>query len=240
MRSALALSAALALLAPGDARAAPRRFAWLWDTDTLPQRAVELEWWISERTGYDESIAALTIATVVGLTDTLELAVPVEAAWRPATDQTQLETYGLEVRWRLAAPDRARAGPVVPFVRAAVYRQIQLDAALLEGDAVVSVDLGDRLRAVLDLGVIALTRGTSVDGIGGVGLSFAVTDELHVGAELYGERTIASDRPNEAWLAVGPNVSLTYGRFWITAALPIGLGHGAPDFLPRVIWATAF
>jgi hypothetical protein len=240
MRSVLALTVVAAALEPGVADAAARRFAWLWDTDTLPERAVELEWWITERTNYPETVAVLTVATVVGLTDNLELAVPFDVVWRPDGDRTELETYGVELRWRLATADRARAPAVVPFVRAAVRRDLQLDAARLEGDIALSVDVTPGVRLVADVGAIAVTRGSDATGSAALGVSVAVTDELGLGAEAYGEVPLASDGPDDGWLGVGPNLALVHGRFWLTAALPIGVTPAAPRFLPRVIWATAF
>jgi hypothetical protein len=74
---------------------------------------------------------------------------------------------------------------------------------------------------------------------GGVGISLALTPDLHLGAEVYAWQTLASGSPPESWISAGPNLSFSHGRFWITAALPVGLNSGAPDFLPRIIWGTA-
>lgn len=240
MRSPVALWLALAALAPGSARAAARRFAWLWDTDALPERTVELEWWVTERTHYPDSAAVLTVATVVGVTDNLELAIPVEAVWRPDTNETQLSTYGIELHLRLADSDRAKAPPLVPFLRVAARRDIQLDAARLEANASASLDLGPALRVALDLGVAGATRGRDVAGTIAAGLSFAAIDELHLGVELFAELPISSDGQDDAWLTAGPDLAWVHGRFWLTAALPIGVTSSAPRFLPRVVWATAF
>jgi len=236
VRWVLVLAVGLVVLGQRDAAAGSRRFAWLWDTDTLPERTVDLEWWASEET---DIYAMLTVATVVGLTDTLELAVPLEITWRARSDSTDFSSYGLELRWRLASADPAKAGPIVPFVRVAVRREIQLDAASLEGEAAVTVDLTPDLRVVADAGITGLTRIDEVYSTGGVGLSYALTQELHLGVELYAWTTVSSNGPSETWVSLGPNLSFSHGRFWITAALPIGLNSSAPDFLPRVIWGTA-
>jgi hypothetical protein len=236
VRWVMALAVGWVVLGQRDADAGGRRFAWLWDTDTLPERTVDLEWWASEET---DSNAILTIATVVGITDTLELAVPLEITWRARSDATDFSSYGLELRWRLASADAAKAGPFVPFVRFAVRREIQLDAASLEGEIAATYDLTPDLRGVVDVGITGLTRIDEVYATGGLGLSYALTQELKVGFELYAWQTVASNGPGETWVSLGPNLSFSHGRFWITAALPIGLNSSAPDFLPRVIWGTA-
>lgn len=236
VRWVLALAVGWVVLGQRDAAADGRRFAWLWDTETLPERTVDLEWWASEET---DSNAMLTIATVVGITDTLELAVPLEVTWRARTDSTDFSSYGLELRWRLVSADPGKAGPIVPFVRVAVRREIQLDAASIEGEAAVTVDLTPNLRAVADLGITGVTRIDEVYSTGGVGMSYTLVQDLHVGFELYAWKTVSSNGPGETWFSVGPNLSFSHGRFWITAALPIGINSSAPDFLPRVIWGTA-
>jgi hypothetical protein len=92
----------------------------------------------------------------------------------------------------------------------------------------------------VDLGGWATTGDERVYATGGVGVSVAVTDELQLGAEVYAEASLATSGEDERWVAAGPNVAYTHGRFWITASLPIGLHRAAPDLLPRVIWAVAF
>src|SRR5262249_20782651 len=156
-----------------------------------------------------------------GLTDTLEVAVPLEAVWRPQTGSTALDAYGLDLRWRLASADAAKAGSVVPLLRLGARRVIPEDAARLEGDLVLSFELRRDLRAVVDVGASAVTAsGGRAYGSFGAGMNYAVLDELRVGAELYGEVSFRS-ADDETWVSAGPSLSFTHGRFWLTAALPI-------------------
>src|SRR5204863_5803354 len=116
--------------ASSPAQAARRSFAWLWDTEVVPERTVELEWWVTEETD-DDSVdrAVLTVSTVFGLTDNIEIAIPIDAAWRSDSGATEFQDYGIELRWRMATADPAKAPPVVPLVRVAVERLIQIHAA---------------------------------------------------------------------------------------------------------------
>ena len=107
-------------------------------------------------------------------------------------------------------------------------------------NAVVSADLDHKLRLVADLDGYVVTSGPNWYLAGGVGASYALIDDLRVGAELYGTKTLESERRDVSWLSLGPNFAYTHGRFWITAAIPIGLGSDAPRILPRIVWATAF
>jgi hypothetical protein len=236
VRAWLAVLVALQAWAP-DAVAARRRFAWVWDTDTLPQRTVELEWWVSELTGYAQPRADLAVHGVVGLTDTLELALPLELRWRPELG-TDFYAYGLDLRWRLASPDLQEVGPVIPMVRAGVRRLIQTDEAEFEGHVIVSIDAGRAVRAVLDTGATVRTGSGAAVLTFGAGVSYALGEDLHLGIESYGEKSL-HDADDDFWITAGPNLSFTHGRFWITAALPIGLHRDAPDFLPRIVWAAA-
>ena len=64
----------------------------------------------------------------------------------------------------------------------------------------------------------------------------AVSGELRAGAEV-----VASLFPRGAgtdWVAAGPNLAWTHGRFWLAASLPIGLSN--IDAAARVRWGIAF
>src|SRR5215470_14351616 len=95
-RSLTAFGAVLAVLfvgaTVGPAFAGRTRFGWITDTETIPQRAVELESWVLEQDGKGADGVPKTDQTlvwwapVIGLTDRLELALPVEIAFnRTAT-----------------------------------------------------------------------------------------------------------------------------------------------------------
>jgi hypothetical protein len=238
--------ALLLVLLSARTEAGRRRFGWSYDTETVPQRGVELETWVTEQTGA-LPWAALRWMTVFGLTDELELAIPVELVWRdPPGDvpaRTAFETWGLEARWRLAPADPVEAGPFVTLLRLGVNRRvIDRKTVEVEGNVVFSLALEcPRLYAVLDLGG-RLTRAeddTNLTGNVGAGLAFAVLEDLRLGAEAIVEHQALVDE-GRTWVGAGPTLSLTHGRMWLVATLPVGLNDEAPNFLPRVLWAIAF
>jgi len=221
-----------------EACAARRRFAWLLDTDTVPERTAEVEWWAWERSRALDRTVYFTVEGVVGLTDTIELGFPLEV-WMNQIGGT-VAVYGMEAKWRLFSADPAKAGPVVPLLRVGVLRFGQADSWRVEADAVVSVDLGGSLHLVGDAGGYYDNFDSRYYFTGGAGVSVAVTDELSLGAEFYAEATIATKGQEERWVSLGPNATFTHGRFWVTAAIPFGLTREAPDFVPKIIWAVAF
>ena len=45
-------------------------------------------------------------------------------------------------------------------------------------------------------------------------------------------------RAGETWAVVGPNMAVTHGRFWFSAAFGIGIYH--INYAPRLIWGVLF
>src|SRR6185295_1602276 len=70
-------------------------------------------------------------------------------------DPFTFKRFGIEARYRFSSPDPAEATGLVPLVRIAVKRDVIVrDSVRLEGDAVVSYDLGP-VNALVALGFIA-------------------------------------------------------------------------------------
>ena len=238
----------LVALAGRDARAGRSGFAWFFDTDVVPERGVELETWVIEENSLgDQEVDTTRVQwqPALGLTDRLELALPVELDFIESDDpmaggDTQLGNYGAELRLRLASSDPVEAGPVVPLVRLGAKRLVAARERVRgEADLVVSAEMGRCWRAVADLGVFAET-GTGKDFYSlrpGAGVNALVAGELRVGVEAF-----ASFRFDELagteWMVVGPNLAWTHGRFWLAATF--GIGIFGIDTAPRINWAVAF
>jgi hypothetical protein len=223
-------------LAPAESSAARRRFAWSFDTEMLPERGVELEGWLTEEAGEDPK-TTLEWRLGLGLLDQIEVSLPVEITF--AGGMTQLDTYGLDARFRLVTADPLLAPKVVPLVRVGIERAVADDAVTGEADFVVTGDVW-RLHAVADLGVAVESLGPTVGLTYGAGAVVSLTDFIHVGAEAFGEAVLAAPTPEAPWLGLGPTLAFTHGRFWITASALIGLMAAAPDFQGRVLWGVQF
>lgn len=243
MRRPIRLSVlAVVLCATGTARAGRTRFGWLYDTETVPQRGVEIESWLLEEDGKDGTDETLLWwAPVIGLTDRLELAFPVEVAYNRSatTSGVALERFGAEVRWRLVNADPVESGPFAALIRLGAKRLVtERSRARFEADVVLSLDAGPaHLSADLG-GVLVAGNGdpTEIEARPAGGVVFRVAGELRLGAELYSELQVRGD--GVTWVAAGPTLSFTHGRSWLSASFLVGL-RGI-DLAPRLNWAIAF
>ena len=251
MRIALAFLLAACVL-PRSAHAGRNIYGWLYGTEVLPERGVELQTWIwDENDKYGQRIREtwLLWGPVVGVTDQLELSLPVELAWTDTTMTNAMgmsveavsftfKRFGIEARYRFASPDPAEAPALVPLLRLAVKRDVTIrDNLRLEGDAVISYDAG-AVQAVIDVGLVGDVKSTTqhLEARPGAGISYAATPELRLGAEVYSELSL--DQGSESWASVGPNLSWTHGRFWLSGTVGYGVYH--VKIASRVMWGVAF
>jgi len=243
VRTALAFLIVASLL-PRTAHAGRSFYGWLYGTEVLPERGVELQTWILETNGkyvQDGKETSLWWGPLIGVTDQLELSIPVEMEWQQTdvmAPSFTFKRFGLEARYRLVSSDPVDAPAFAPLIRVAVKRDVTTrDVVVAEGDVVASYEVG-ALHTLVDLGVVGnLSSSHQTWQIRpGGGVSFALTSELRVGAELYAE--LHTDSASESWAAVGPNLAWTHGRFWLSAAFGIGVYH--VNSAPRVMWGIAF
>jgi hypothetical protein len=245
----------VAWFSPRAAHAGRSFYGWLYGTEVMPERGVELQTWISDENGkygVRPKESSIWWGPLIGVTDQLELSLPIEMEWTSVnntmTDPVETKTsftfrwFGIEARYRLASPDPIEAPPLVPLVRVAVKRDVsQRDRVRAEGDVVASYEAG-AVHAQVDVGFIGEVtpggQGHHTEIRPGGGVSVRVSEELRVGAEGYAEISFDSDKQRESWAVVGPNVAWTHGRFWFSGAFGIGVYH--IKVAPRVVWGIAF
>ncbi|HEX3476037.1 MAG TPA: hypothetical protein VHT91_13525 [Kofleriaceae bacterium] len=251
MRTVLALALALlACVVPRTAHAGRSYYGWLYSTEVVPERGVELQTWVqdeSDKYSSRNKETWLAWGPLVGITDELELGFPIELEWAdvPMPDSMPgrrvsftFKRFGIEARYRLASPDPVLAPALVPLVRVAVKRDVTARSNVrVEGDAVVSYQSGT-LQAVADVGFTGdlASSASHLELHPGVGVSVAAIGELRVGAEIYSELSL--DTRSESWAVAGPDLSWTHGRFWVSGAFGIGLYR--VTVAPRVIWGIGF
>jgi|KBSMisStaDraftv2_1062788.scaffolds.fasta_scaffold550340_2 hypothetical protein len=249
VRTVLAL-VLLACVVPRTAHAGRTYYGWLYGTEVVPERGVELQTWVqdeSDKYSSRNKETWLAWGPLVGITDELELGLPVELEWAdvPLPDNMPgrrvsftFKRFGIEARYRLASPDPVEAPALVPLVRVAVKRDVTARSTVrVEGDAVVSYQSGT-LQVVADIGFTGdlASSESHLELHPGVGVSVAATGELRVGAEVYSELSL--DTRSESWAVAGPDLSWTHGRFWVSGAFGIGLYR--VQVAPRVIWGIGF
>jgi hypothetical protein len=240
----IALAALLvACLLPRTALAGRTFYGWLYGTEVMPERGVELQTWVLEvndkqDTGSKES--SVWWAPLVGVTDQLQLSLPVEWEWLQVAERTTFtfRRFGIEAHYRMAPPDSPEGPQLVPLLRLAVKRDVSVrNDVRLEADIVASYESGP-VHVLADVGFIADvapgTRHTELRPAAGV--SVRVAGDLRIGAEVYSE--LSMDSRAESWAVVGPNLAWTHGRFWLSASF--GIGVYQVSNAPRVVWGIAF
>ena len=249
MRIVLALLL-FACVLPRTADAGRSFYGWLYGPEVMPERGVELQTWIQdENDKYSTRNKETWLAwgPLVGVTDELELGLPVELEWADVPMANDMpgrrvsftfKRFGIEARYRLAPPDPVEAPALVPLVRVAVKRDVTARSTVrVEGDAVMTYQSG-AVQVVADAGFTGdiASSASHLELHPGIGISVLATGELRVGAEIYAELSL--DTRSESWAIAGPDVSWTHGRFWVSGAFGIGLYR--VQVAPRVIWGIGF
>ena len=243
MRVLVLLTAAL-VAAPGSAHAGRTFYGWLYGSEVMPERGVELQSWITEMNfeGHEES--SWLFGAQVGVTDQLELGFPVEFDWLHDSEltppaRTRFASYGIEARYRFVTQDPVDAPALVPLVRVGVKREFSDHLGFHpELDFVLSYESGI-VQVLVDLGVVAQlssSNGNTVEFRPGAGVSVLAVEDLRFGAEFIAHMPNSGD----SWLVAGPNIAWTHGRFWISGMFGIGLNQNYINTAPRVQWGIAF
>jgi hypothetical protein len=242
VRTAVGIVLAGIIFAASPAHAGRRDHAWLHGTEVMPERIVELEGWVFERRGLFDAIDDTWIAwqPLVGVTDRLELALPVEIIVPRTTDGMDLPNevrYGAELRYRLVTADPVEAPPFVPLIRVGAQHGGSDNSGRFDVGAVVSYTAG-RVRATVDVGLVyALRRGEDAYALRPyAGISIRAVGDLRLGVEALADIDLKDT--DRKWFAVGPDLAWTHGRIWISAAAPIGLDN--IEVAPRIGWGIAF
>jgi hypothetical protein len=237
------------LATPRVADAGRTNYGWLYGDEVLPKRGVEIQTWVYERNGRIDDTVRETLmwwGALVGVTDQLELVFPSEWIWREIEGidgaTFTLEKFGVEARYRFNKLDLENPDGVAPLFRIAAKRDVTARGTTIgEADFVLGYRK-KRFHAQLDLGITTRIDKdeTKVELRPGAGIAIAVKDELRFGAEVYGEIFVDSDDQvkKQSWLGVGPNISWTYGRFWLSASFLIGVYQ--IETAPRLIWGILF
>ena len=236
------------MAAPATAHAGRTFYGWLYGTEVMPERGAEIQTWVSDESDLkDEGHADETnwfLMPAIGITDQLELVLPVQFTWAkvpgamPET-QTALESYGAEIRYRMVTQDPVDAPPFAPLVRVALKRLVTDRETLQpEADIVMSYQQGV-FHGLVDLGTIGqISQDTQHFEIHpGAGVSIEVVDALRVGAEVYAELML-DDHSGSTWAVVGPNMAWSHGRSWISASFGVGV-YNITD-TGRLQWGIAF
>ena len=247
MRTAFSCLLALAVSsAPATAHAGRTFYGWLYGTEVLPERGVELINTIDEENNREPGNIKWTtwgFAAEVGVTDKLSIAFPMDFLWRDndASDPSfTFHQFGVEARYRFVSQDPVDAPPFAPLLRVGVKRDILArDTTVAEADLVASTTTeSGSVHALVDLGFVGnIGRDERHFELRpGVGVSFKIAGDFRLGVEGYAELSL--DDKKKSWAVAGPNLAWTQGRFWVSAAF--GIGVYQIETAPRVVWGIMF
>ncbi len=230
-----------------SAEAGRSQYAWLYGAEVLPEKSVEVQQWVYERNGLVDDTTkdtALWWGVLVGISDQLELVIPVELLWRrvggdPSTTDFTVEKYGAELRYRFTKLDPEKPDGFGPLVRIAAKRDVnQRDTTIAEADFVLAYQSG-RFHGQIDLGTIAkINADPEVELHPAVGVSIEVKNNLRFGVEGIAVVNLDRELNKRDWAGVGPNMSWTSGRFWLSASFLVGVHQ--INTAPRFIWGVLF
>jgi hypothetical protein len=250
VRGGLVLLAAVLVAAPGSAHAGRTFYGWLYGSEVMPERGVELQSWLTEENFKGAEADSWLFSAQVGVTDQLELGFPIEFLWQRtepvmAGDMPKIidrfDRFGIEARYRFVTQDAVDAPALAPLLRVGVDRMIAVrDGVRPSADFVLSYEAGI-VQVLVDIGFVGELNIPGDDHYElhpGIGVSVLAVDDLRVGAESYNE--IRLDDTDASWFIAGPNMSWTHGRFWISGAFGVGLVQDRIKTAPRVQWGIAF
>ncbi len=234
----LACVAVVLIATAPRADAGRTHFGWLYGSEVIPERGVEIENWILEENKKGDAKTDETSfwwGPVVALTQHLEFAISTEIA--DETDGIHFTRWGAEARYRPQSPDPIDAGPLATLFRVSAKRVVhQRDGVRGEADIVASYTMGRVLFAVDLGGILEHAPGVTESEVRpGGGVSLRVVDDFRLGIETYAE--LITQGEGTSWLVIGPTASLTHGRFWGAATLGIGV-FGIRD-APRLTFGVA-
>jgi hypothetical protein len=228
------------LLAASPAFAGPQQYGWLIETDTVPDGAIELTTSVFDRDNvgpFHQRATGLVWTPAIGLSHCLELAFPVEIDTITEDDAAPfggVGRYGAELRYRFL---RDIAG-LRPLARFALSHDVQLDTQVRgEVELAVSYDI-DRVQIAGDVGgVVDVNFGHLHEELHpSFGASVRTAERLRLGGELHAE--LSHDATVPSWVAIGPDLAWSRGRFWLAGAFGFGIYQAtiAPRLNLGMVW----
>jgi len=256
LRLILAILTLASALASAPAEAGRRAFLFAYDSEIVPEGDVELEqWWWSEsriQAGGDRATARAALywiwwAPVIGLTNHLELALPIQII--AGANNTTLQTFSADLYYRFFS--REKEGGFQPLIRASIHQAISARSAPSSGEVNLVLAYGkpSELHIAVNAGVTFslpwpenLPRPATGSFGGGVSYPLSPGGEFRLSAEVLAEVQDPSMPLAFPRYFAGGAVSWTRGRIWITAGTMVGLtglSSASPPFIPRLLWAVA-
>ncbi|MEO7931972.1 MAG: hypothetical protein ABIT76_02330 [Chthoniobacterales bacterium] len=232
----ICLAALFLIASPADA--GQRKFAFSYESTTSPQGAVELENWVTwKHDGADGNAFEFRHELEFGVTDRLQLGIYL-ADWSYSDAVGAVyEHSGVEAIYNLT-------NPTTDFLGSAVYLEVVggNDVAEVEGKLLLQKNVGP-LVVAYNLVLEGKWEGENLDEREGefaqtLGVSYELNPHFSIGVEAFHEIPLPDWKSGEDSIVfAGPNASVRFGRFFVTAACLAQLTdiEGEPDWENRMI-----
>lgn len=251
MRRGLILLSTLIVGAPASAHAGRSFYGWMQGSEVMPERGAELQTWLAEENRIDDealrSESEWGAGAFIGITDQLEIGFPVNIVWGQTPGMpgnTALHDYGVQLRYRMVTQDPEDAPPFAPLVRIGIDRLVLDRTTMRPHVTIVGAYEAGIVHAQAEVGFVAelarddndpMTKESNFDVRPGIGASIRAVGDLRFGAELFAQVALST---GTSWAVIGPDISWTHGRTWVSATYGIGI-TGIKD-APRLQWGIAF
>jgi hypothetical protein len=218
------------------------------DAQIVPEGDVALEQWVCAQTRIPDAPTRPVLyyvwwAPYFGVSNHLEVALPLQVY--AASGDTELQSVGLDIRYRLQPRERDEG--FQPLVRLSYEQRLSSDLGPPRAtlDFVATYGAPTTARLNFNLGALAglpflenASTPPSLTGTASVGASYPLREGLRLAAEASGELGLVN-APSSSRLYAGPSLYWARGPFWLTFGSLVGLTPSTPRFFPKVLWAVA-
>jgi hypothetical protein len=243
----------ISLLFTSPLQAGDRRFTYVYETTTTEKGQLEVENWVTWKTGVEEGMRNhgfdFRHELEYGITDKLQIGVYV-ADWNVVSTPTggNIATYNdsaIEIIQNLTSPE-------TDFIGSALYGEVRLGEQnfAMEGKLLLQKNFGPMVvayNAVVESvwegehpGSYNQSTGTLEHSLGAsyqLSPHFLLGGEFQQAVDITGWKT-----PGNGFVYVGPNASIRYGRYYLTTTAMIQATAltGEADFQLRMIFGFHF
>jgi len=229
---AMAMILASALFAPNPARADRRSYVWTYDYQTKPPGGIELEHYLSARTGDIDAVGQTAwehrVELEVGLTNRWDVSI-YQIFNQPPDGALRYDAFQLRTRYRIGEAGQYFADPLLYFE----YRRAQdlTSPNKAEGKLILARDFQKLNVAINLIEEVAFAPGTEWETGYSAGMSFEPHPIVKIGAEAFGQLATEEDKAHY----FGPTMSLARDGWFYTFGFGFGLNEHADDLRARAI-----
>lgn len=233
----LVICFAVVLGAPKHCYADRRSYVWTYEYQTMPRGHAEIEYYLTEEQPNIEKAKTNTwkhwFELEYGITDHWDISMYQQLKQSNTTSSNTFEYDGFKIRTRYRILEKNKL-PIDTLLYLEYIRNDNLEKAnVVEGKVIAAKDMGNFNIAYNQIFKQELASGGKTEHEYASGISYAVIPQLKIGAESKGNYT---DRK----YYVGPTVSWSTKKFWISVGVLGGLNKRSDDLQARSIIGVPF